>query len=540
ELQLEVSTRENEERKERDSYIVQLNSLQGEKPAHCQQLLQLMQARLDYHSACARHLQQQLPKLQSEVARITRLSGPCYGTPLGDHLSRTGRRIAYVIDVCTAALRRDDIMDEEGLFRVNGPTSSVQKLESFLDVMQAESEIHRYDSASICGALKKYLKQLPEPLIGQSLLPEWKKACAFSSSDERRMALHSCCSELQRRQPQYFDNLRHLIKFLALVCDRQERNKMSPKNLGICIGPNIVGTLAQQLQSASSGATFPASASGANGSGAPPNYDDLHSANLGTLIVENLIVHHDFCFGSEAPMGSLTNRSQHHQQHHPFRRDSERSLGSTSFASSTAATSGAGHTEPGTPTNFDSAGAGGKFSTKSFHTDLYDTAFTLHALRSNGVAAAADAAATASSVNTEAHQHRPHPQQHQHHRLDRSLGRLDRPLTAATVPSSAAATATGTTTHDFVKQARSIFEGHLLKSASLGAATNSSSGNSPAGTNVDSPRLTRFKDLRSPPSDFAVNSQQQRLRSMSSVNYSGGSGGHSAFGIAQGWHKSLF
>ena len=57
---------------------------------------------------------------------------PVFGQPLEDHLRRTTRDIATVIETCVCVLLEEG-MDEEGLFRVAGPASKVKKLKVGLD-----------------------------------------------------------------------------------------------------------------------------------------------------------------------------------------------------------------------------------------------------------------------------------------------------------------------------------------------------------------------------------------------------------------------
>ena len=52
---------------------------------------------------------------------------PVYGTALEDHLSRTGREIATVLEDCVATLWEFG-REEEGLFRIAGSASKVKKL----------------------------------------------------------------------------------------------------------------------------------------------------------------------------------------------------------------------------------------------------------------------------------------------------------------------------------------------------------------------------------------------------------------------------
>ncbi|PAA86222.1 hypothetical protein BOX15_Mlig011980g1, partial [Macrostomum lignano] len=278
-LRADLSDKVAELRRQRDVYSENLMSVAHLHSECCSDLQAMLRARLAYHQECAKILAEKDRQLEAELARISRTSGPCYRIDLDEHLKTTERQIAYVLEVCVRALNKPAVLVEEGLFRTNGSASSVQKLESFLNLMQAEENIAEFEPSAICGALKKYLKQLPVPLIGSGkLIDRWLVACQLTDQDRRSEALLACCQQLESTRPHYYRNLRYLIKFLVRVAALQDKNKMSPKNLGICIGPNIFYSCGQASQ-----------------------MSEMDAANTGSQLIEYLIGQHEKLLGLEEP-----------------------------------------------------------------------------------------------------------------------------------------------------------------------------------------------------------------------------------------------
>lgn len=60
------------------------------------------------------------------------------------------------------------------------------------------------------------------------------------SGEAQCSAIADCVSELRRARPAHYDNLRFLVHFLRSVVQQSDANKMSEKNLGICIGLNLI------------------------------------------------------------------------------------------------------------------------------------------------------------------------------------------------------------------------------------------------------------------------------------------------------------
>lgn len=91
---------------------------------------------------------------------------PVYGYPLEEHLRVTNRKIALPIQLCVSVLLRLG-MEEEGLFRIAGAASKSRRIKLSLDAccLTLPRALEYKDPHVIAGALKSYLRELPEPLL---------------------------------------------------------------------------------------------------------------------------------------------------------------------------------------------------------------------------------------------------------------------------------------------------------------------------------------------------------------------------------------
>ena len=91
---------------------------------------------------------------------------PVYGYSLEEHLRVTNRKIALPIQLCVSALLRLG-MEEEGLFRVASGASKLRRMKLSFDAccLTLPIALEYKDPHVIAGALKSYLRELPEPLL---------------------------------------------------------------------------------------------------------------------------------------------------------------------------------------------------------------------------------------------------------------------------------------------------------------------------------------------------------------------------------------
>ncbi|XP_056894412.1 rho GTPase-activating protein 44-like isoform X6 [Takifugu flavidus] len=194
----------------------------------------LIEVQAEYHRKSLELLQSILPQIKAH--QESWVEKPCYGKPLEEHLALSGRDIAFPIEACVTMLLECG-MQEEGLFRVAPSASKLKKLKASLDCGVLDVQEYSADPHAIAGALKSYLRELPEPLMSYELYNDWIQASNIQDQDRRLQALHSACEKLPAANN---NNFKYLIKFLSKLTEHQDVNKMTPGNIAIVLGPNLL------------------------------------------------------------------------------------------------------------------------------------------------------------------------------------------------------------------------------------------------------------------------------------------------------------
>nr|XP_033818877.1 rho GTPase-activating protein 17 isoform X2 [Geotrypetes seraphini] len=204
----------------------------------------LLEVQADYHRKALAVLEKVLPEIRVQQEKWS--EKPAFGTLLEEHLKRSGREIALPLEACVMMLLETG-MKEEGLFRIAAGASKLKKLKAALDCSTSQLDEFYSDPHAVAGALKSYLRELPEPLMTFTLYEEWIQAANILDQDKKLQALHVTCNKLPKAN---LANFRYLIKFLSKLSQYSDANKMSPSNIAIVLGPNLLwpkheGTLAE-------------------------------------------------------------------------------------------------------------------------------------------------------------------------------------------------------------------------------------------------------------------------------------------------------
>ncbi|XP_072560904.1 rho GTPase-activating protein 44-like isoform X3 [Paramormyrops kingsleyae] len=194
----------------------------------------LIELQAEYHRKSLEVLQSVLPQIKAHQEAW--VEKPSFGKSLEEHLTLTGREIAFPIEACVTMLLECGLQ-EEGLFRVAPSASKLKKLKASLDCGVLDVQEYSADPHAIAGALKSYLRELPEPLMTFELYDDWIYASNIQDQDVRLQALLSTCEKLPTDN---VNNFRYLIKFLAKLTEYQDINKMTPGNIAIVLGPNLL------------------------------------------------------------------------------------------------------------------------------------------------------------------------------------------------------------------------------------------------------------------------------------------------------------
>jgi len=267
--ELDLATTRMEQCK--DQLITEMYEFLSRESQYNQHLLDLHAKRLSYHRKCVQVLENTESKMQATQEDFRKRS--TYGYPLEDHLVVTNREIASPIEACIVLLK-EYAQREEGIFRVAGSTSKLRKCRAILDagkmdlvVLNAHDDIH-----AVAGALKQYLRQLPDPLLTFELHSQWLKAAAITDHDAK---LQEILRLIESLPSTHKANLRYVIKFFSLIASQSDVNKMTPSNLAVVMAPNMLWSAKDDISV------------------------HMRESNLILNIVESMITYSDWFFPAE-------------------------------------------------------------------------------------------------------------------------------------------------------------------------------------------------------------------------------------------------
>ncbi|XP_059151368.1 rho GTPase-activating protein 17-like isoform X1 [Physella acuta] len=217
----------------KDNLSIELCNFAAKESDQSYRMLLLLQAQANFHRKALEAIEACIPQIKQEIHNSP--AKPCYGMPLEEHLRLMCRDIALVLEACILTLLETG-MEEEGLFRIAGAAIKLKKLKACFDANTVDMEEFSTDPHTIAGALKQYLRELPEPLLTFALHDDFLKAASLPQ-DQRLQTLWTLINKLPKAN---YNNFRYLIKFLSKLAEKSDINKMKPSNIAIVIGPNLL------------------------------------------------------------------------------------------------------------------------------------------------------------------------------------------------------------------------------------------------------------------------------------------------------------
>ncbi|XP_076023650.1 rho GTPase-activating protein 27-like isoform X2 [Genypterus blacodes] len=184
-----------------------------------------------------RRFLQRRPTLQS-VKEKGYIRDNVFGCHLDTLCHRENTTVPKFVEKCIRAVERKGL-DVDGIYRVSGNLAVIQKLrhradhEEQLDLEDGQwEEIH-----VITGALKLFLRELPEPLFPFSCFNKFIAAIQVPDYSQRV----SYMKDLVQALPlPHHNTMELLFTHLRRVIDHGESNRMSAQSVAIVFGPTLL------------------------------------------------------------------------------------------------------------------------------------------------------------------------------------------------------------------------------------------------------------------------------------------------------------
>ncbi|XP_008274023.1 unconventional myosin-IXb isoform X2 [Stegastes partitus] len=125
----------------------------------------------------------------------------------------------------------------EGIYRKSGSACRARELHQILETNPEGACLDNYPIHTITGLVKRWLRDLPDPLMTFSLYSDFLHAVELPEKAERIRAVYKLIDELP---PANYNTLERLIFHLVRVAKEEEHNKMSPSSLAIVFAPCVL------------------------------------------------------------------------------------------------------------------------------------------------------------------------------------------------------------------------------------------------------------------------------------------------------------
>ncbi|SPQ19419.1 625fed22-b899-4cc7-96c8-1a05c37b4162 [Thermothielavioides terrestris] len=149
-------------------------------------------------------------------------------------------RIPAVVDDIISSMKQMDL-SVEGVFRKNG---NIKKLGELVEKLDKEEEVDFSTThvVQVAALLKRYLRELPDPLMTHKLYRLWLAAAKVPDEQKMRHCLHLTCCLLPKANRDCLEILFCFLKWVGSFhqVDDESGSKMDIKNLATVIAPNVL------------------------------------------------------------------------------------------------------------------------------------------------------------------------------------------------------------------------------------------------------------------------------------------------------------
>ncbi|OQV26044.1 putative RalA-binding protein 1-A [Hypsibius exemplaris] len=181
------------------------------------------------------------PKRRSQLARALSKEEPesqIFGIPLQKALQidkcPDGIEVPAFFRVCVNYIE-DNGLDWVGVYRTSGSQSRIQELKRHFN-RGDRVRLNDYDVPTVADVMKLFIRELPDRLIPEEILPDLEEAIDLPDLGKRADAVAKVLTRLDSCSRTF---LGWIFVHMSHVVERQEQNKMSVRNVALVLEPTL-------------------------------------------------------------------------------------------------------------------------------------------------------------------------------------------------------------------------------------------------------------------------------------------------------------
>ncbi|GAB1608704.1 rho GTPase-activating protein 1-like [Argonauta hians] len=164
-----------------------------------------------------------------------------FGVALSFLQQQSGETLPPIV-VHTVEYLREHALDTEGLFRRSANATLIKEVQVKINAGEKVDYSDYEDKHIPAVILKKFLRELPEPILTYDLAEPITRLYGFKEdqvvSEARQMVLEELPEE-------NYQLLKYIITFLSEVTEHSDKNRMGAENLALIFGPNFIWSKGQ-------------------------------------------------------------------------------------------------------------------------------------------------------------------------------------------------------------------------------------------------------------------------------------------------------
>jgi len=162
-----------------------------------------------------------------------------FGATLEDICKRENKTVPTLVTNCVEFVSAKGL-ETEGIFRLSGTKTEVDEYKKQTEEGKDVPFKTDTDPNVVTGVLKKFLREMPVPLLTFDLYDEWMDLFSLEMEEKEEQRIQQLKVVFQKLPELNRNTLVQLLQLCQNILKKVDVNKMTASNLSLVLGPNLI------------------------------------------------------------------------------------------------------------------------------------------------------------------------------------------------------------------------------------------------------------------------------------------------------------